>query len=76
MPCPRSRPEALGPLLHWVLSGESFFNEAAEGAEAWPSNAQAKGLTFFLTGERLRGLKPRDPPKGQGQPPGLVESLR
>ena len=36
-----------------------------------PSNAQAKGLTFFLTGERRHGSQPGGPPKGQGQPPGL-----
>jgi hypothetical protein len=57
-------------------SGESFVVEAAEGAEAAPRTLRHQGLTFFLTGERLQGVTPGSPPKGQGQPPGLTESLR
>jgi hypothetical protein len=64
MPCRRARPEAPGPLLHWLLSGESFFIEAAEGAEASPSNAQAKGLTFLPHWREAAGLKAMQPTEG------------
>jgi len=34
MHCRGARSKAPGPLIHWLPSGESFFSEAAEGAEA------------------------------------------
>jgi hypothetical protein len=42
MPRPDTQPAVAGPLLHWQSSGESFFDEAAEGAGANPRTLRQK----------------------------------